>query len=102
MPAYALVDIEVTDPEGFARYVEEVSPMLARWGARYLVRGGQVEVLEGEWDHGRIVLIEFPSAAVAEEFYRSEEYAPLLRLRLDSTNSMLAMLEAWEPRQDSA
>ena len=96
MPAYVIVDIEVKDPEGFARYVREVSPMLARWGARYLVRGGGVEVLEGEWDHHRVVILEFPSRAVAEEFYESEEYTPLLKLRLDSTDSMLAILEGYD------
>lgn len=96
MPAYVIVDIEVKDRDGFARYVEEVAPMLARWGARYLVRGGEVEVLEGEWDHHTVVLLEFPSRKVAEAFYESEEYAPLLALRLDSTSSMLAILEGYE------
>ena len=83
MPAYVMVDIDVKDRDGFSRYVQEVAPMLARWGARYLVRGGEVEVLEGEWDHHT-------------EFYESEEYAPLLKLRLDSTNSMLAILEGYD------
>ena len=66
--------------------------MLARWGARYLVRGGEVEVLEGEWDHHTVVILEFPSRVAAEEFYESEEYAPLLKLRLDSTNFILAIM----------
>lgn len=101
MPAYVLVDIDVRDPDGFGRYVEEVTPMLARWGARYLVRAGDVEVLEGDWEHHRVVLLEFPSREVAEEFYASEEYAPLLRLRLETTKSTLSMLEGYEPPPDS-
>ena len=96
MPAYVIVDIDVKDRDGFSRYVQEVAPMLARWGARYLVRGGEVEVLEGEWDHHTVVILEFPSRVAAEEFYESEEYAPLLKLRLDSTNSMLAILEGYD------
>ena len=96
MPAYVLLDIDVKDPDGFARYVRAVRPMLERWGARYVVRGGDVAVLEGEWDHHTVVILEFPSRTVAEEFYRSEEYAPLLRLRLDSTRSMLALMEGDE------
>ncbi len=93
MSAYVLVDIKVTDRDGFRRYVEEVGPMLARWGARYLVRDGDVDVREGRWDHHRVVLLEFPSRAVAEEFYESDEYAPLLELRLASTESTLAIIE---------
>ena len=96
MPTYVLVDIEVKDRDGFARYVQEVAPMLARWGGRYLVRGGDVDVLEGEWDHHTVVILEFPSRTIAEEFYQSEEYAPLLELRLDSTRSMLAIMEGYE------
>lgn len=91
--AYVIVDIEVKDRDRFSRYVQEVAPLLERWGARYLVRGGDVEVLEGAWDHHTVVILEFPSRSVAEEFYESEEYAPLLALRLDSTDSMLAILE---------
>ncbi|UCG75455.1 MAG: DUF1330 domain-containing protein [Gemmatimonadota bacterium] len=97
MRAYVLVDIDVKDPEGFGRYVRDVSPVLERWGARYLVRGGDVEVLEGSWDHHRVVLLEFPSRAVAQAFYASEEYMPLLKLRLESTESTLAIMEGWEP-----
>ena len=96
MPAYVLVDIDVKDRDAFSRYVHEVAPMLARWGARYLVRGGEVEVLEGEWNHHTVVILEFPSRQVAAAFYESDEYAPLLKLRLDSTNSMLAILEGCE------
>ncbi len=96
MPAYVILDIDVKDRDAFSRYVQEVSPMLARWGARYLVRGGDVKVLEGEWDHHTVVLLEFPSRTVAEEFYESEEYAPLLALRLDSTDCMLAILEGYD------
>lgn len=97
MPAaYVIVDIEVKDRDGFSRYVQEVGPLLERWGARYLVRGGDVEVLEGAWDHHTVVILEFPSRTVAEQFYESEEYAPLLALRRDSSDCMLAILEGYD------
>jgi uncharacterized protein (DUF1330 family) len=96
MPAYVILDIDVKNRDSFSRYVQEVAPMLARWGARYLVRGGEVDVLEGDWSHHTVVILEFPSRAVAEQFYESEEYAPLLKLRLDSTDCMLAILEGYE------
>lgn len=96
MATYVLGDIAVTDPDRFKEYTEKVGPLLAKYGARYLVRGGGVEVLEGVWEHNRVVVLEFPSRAAAEQFYRSEEYAPLLKLRVESTDSTISLLEGYD------
>ncbi len=96
MATYLLADIAVTDAARFNEYREKVEPLLARFGARYLARGGDVEVLEGTWEPNRLVLLEFPSRAAVEEFYHSEEYAPLLQLRLETTDSKLMILEGYE------
>ena len=71
MADYLIVDIEVTDPEAFERYKRAVAPNLASFGARYLTRGGRTMVLEGEWSPRRLVILEFPSMARLEEWYRS-------------------------------
>ncbi len=93
MPAYLIVDLEVTDPEAFERYKREVAPNLASFGARYLARGGKTEVLEGDWSPRRLVILEFPSLARLEEWYRSPAYAPLLELRRRSASSRLVATE---------
>ena len=93
MPAYLIVDLEVTDPATFERYKREVAPNLESFGARYLTRGGRTEVLEGDWSPRRLVLIEFPSMARLEEWYRSPSYAPLLELRERSASSRVVATE---------
>ena len=81
MPAYMVVQINVTDPEKFARYREVVPSVVASFGGRYLVRGAQIEVLEGSHDGRRFVLFEFPSMDAIRRFWHSEEYAKVKALR---------------------
>lgn len=97
MPAYIIVNIEVTDPEAFARYRAAVPPVIAAHGGRYLVRGGELHVMEGAPGWKRLVVLEFPSVAAARGFYGSTDYAPLLALRLASTNSQMVMVEGLPP-----
>lgn len=93
MAAYLIADLDVTDPDGFARYRADVEPVIAQYGGRYLVRGGDIRPLEGEFGFHRVVVVEFPSMQAARRFYDSAEYAPLLKLRLDSTRSKVALVE---------
>lgn len=81
MPAYLIVQINVTDPEKFARYREVVPGVVEAFGGRYLVRGGAVEVLEGSYGGRRVVLFEFPSLDAIKRFWHSPEYAKVKPLR---------------------
>jgi uncharacterized protein (DUF1330 family) len=81
MPAYLIVQINVTDPEKFARYREAVPPVIEASGGRYIVRGCTVEVLEGSHDGRRLVLFEFPSMEAIRRFWHSREYAEVKVLR---------------------
>ena len=93
MPAYIIVNIEVTDPEAFGRYREAVPPVIAAHGGRYLVRGGDLHVMEGAPDWKRLVVLEFASLAAARAFYGSADYAPLLALRLAASRCEMVMVE---------
>ena len=93
MSAYFVVNIEVTDAKGFEDYRQQVVEVLEAYDGKYLVRGGKFEVLEGQWNPNLMVVVEFPSMERALEFYHSERYAPLLKLRLDSTNSDLVLVD---------
>lgn len=73
--AYAVVTVTVTDQEKYAEYGKLASPAVAKFGGRFLVRGGRTAVLEGELEHPRVALIEFPSFEQAQAFYDSAEYA---------------------------
>jgi uncharacterized protein (DUF1330 family) len=75
MPAYIILNIEVTDPERFAEYVRTGAPTLAQYGGRYLARGGRAEKLEGGLEPKRVVVIAFDTVDRARAWWSSNEYA---------------------------
>jgi uncharacterized protein (DUF1330 family) len=70
-----------------------VPATIAAYGGRYVARGGRTEVLEGDLQPNRVVILEFPSLARLQEWYRSTEYAPLLALRQASSKSTVFITE---------
>jgi uncharacterized protein (DUF1330 family) len=93
MAAYAIVDIEITDPEAYEEYRKQVPPLVAKYGGKYLVRGGEMEKVEGDWSPTRIVVLEFESMERVKEFYYSEEYEPLKQIRLSATKSNMVLVD---------
>ena len=93
MTAYVIGEIEVTDPGTYEEYRKQVPAVIAKYGGRYLVRGGKVEPLEGAWSPKRLVAVEFPSMEQALTWYRSAEYAPLIKLRQKASRGTQAIVE---------
>ena len=93
MPAYLINDMEITDPVRFEEYKRLSPPTLAAFGGRFLVRGGPVTPLEGNWEPKRLVMLEFPSVEQAQAWLNSLEYAPARRLRQLSANSRMLVIE---------
>ena len=93
MSVYAVVNIRITDPDRYAEYREKAPPTIARYGGKYLARGGGVEVLEGGWNPQRLVILEWESMERFNEWYDSPEYAPLKRLRGETTISDFVVIE---------
>jgi len=91
MAAYIITDIDVTDPEGYEEYKKRAAPSIAAYGGKFVVRGGKVETLEGEWSPGRLIVLEFKSAREAKRWYASQEYtvAKKVRHRTAITNMIL-------------
>lgn len=81
MPAYLVAQIKVTREDGWPEYRQQVGPVFAKFGGRYLVRGGPVETLEGAHDGRRLVIFEFPDMDAIRAAWTSPEYAPVKRLR---------------------
>jgi uncharacterized protein (DUF1330 family) len=81
MAAYVIYQAEVTDPEQYARYREKSTPAVLAAGGEFLVRGGDVELLEGEPPLGRIVIAKFPSMEAARAWYDGETYRQARTLR---------------------
>ena len=87
MAAYVVLDIEVKDPEKFARYRELAPPAIAAYGGRYLARGGATEVLEGSPALHRVVILEFPTMKRARAWLESPEYREARQLRRASATT---------------
>ena len=92
MPAYIIVNIDVTDPEPYERYKTMAHATVTAFGGRYIVRGGPAERLEGAWEPKRMVVLEFPDAARARAWWSSEEYRPAKALREASARSDMILV----------
>ncbi len=97
MPAYVIVQETVRDEATFARYRAQVLPTLEAYGAKFLVRGGAFEVLEGALDAERLVILEFPGIEQVKAWYYSEAYQQILPLRLESVDSTFVVVEGLAP-----
>ena len=93
MSAYVIAEIDITDPAAYEDYRRQVPAVIARYGGKYVVRGGKVEPLEGGWSPKRIAVVEFPSMEQALKFYRSPEYAPLIAIRQKASRGKLVIVE---------
>ncbi len=95
MPAYVIAQIDVRDPDRYEEY-KKMSPVSsAQSGGRFLVLGPKPEVLVGDWQPRRMVLLEFPSVERAREWWASEEYAPAKALRQATSTGSLIILDGF-------
>jgi uncharacterized protein (DUF1330 family) len=85
--AYVIADVDVTDAERYAEYTGPVPESIARYGGRFLVRGGDTTVLEGDWRPRRLVVLEFPDADAALTWYHSAEYQELAKIRWSASTA---------------
>lgn len=93
MKAYVIVDVTITDPSRYEQYKKLTPASLEPFGGKFIVRGGHAERLEGDWQPGRIVVVEFPSVKKAREWWSSEGYAPAKALRQSSSVTQMIVVE---------
>jgi uncharacterized protein (DUF1330 family) len=93
MKGYVIAEIEVTDQPAYDDYRKQVLATIEKYGGRFLVRGGKTETLEGGWSPKRLIMLEFPSMEQAMKWYRSPEYAPLIKLRQRGSRGKLVAVE---------
>ena len=93
MKAYLVADVVVTDAAGFEAYRAQVPATISAYGGRYLVRGGETLVLEGDLSPNRVIILEFPSMARLRAWYDSPEYRPLRVLRERTARTTLLAIE---------
>ncbi len=95
MSAYLIANVDVRDPEAYEAYRCRTREIIERHGGRFLVRGGAIEVLEGEPNVQRLVVIEFPNATAARAFYDSEDYQEIIPFRTRASHAALFIVEGF-------
>jgi uncharacterized protein (DUF1330 family) len=94
MKAFVIAAETVKDEAMFSEYRKAVLPTIEAFGGKFVVRGGNLKVMEGKWPHPRLVILEFPSREAAEAWYKSPEYQKIIGLRLGSTDTNLIIVES--------
>jgi uncharacterized protein (DUF1330 family) len=93
MPAYVITETDITDPERYEQY-KAVSPgAVAAGGGRFVVRGGELAVLEGDWHPSRLVVLEFEDLATAKRWYHSEVYQQTKKLREGAAHERMVAVQ---------
>jgi uncharacterized protein (DUF1330 family) len=96
MPAYLIAEHTITDAAKFEEYRTKVAPMIAKFGGKYLTKGGSHRIFEKDnavWQPERVVIIEFPDMAALNAWYSSPDYQPLIALRRGAARDMLIALD---------
>jgi uncharacterized protein (DUF1330 family) len=93
MSAYVIVDVDVQDPELYRKYTALVPATLEPFGGRFIVRGGEHDVLEGDWRPRRLVVLEFPSSDHARRWHTSADYAAAMGIRHRASDGNLVLVE---------
>jgi uncharacterized protein (DUF1330 family) len=93
MTAYLIARINVTDPDKYENYKALAPAAITKFGGKYLARGGATEVVEGEAESRRVVILEFPDMAAARAFYDSPEYTAARAERKGAANGQFLLVE---------
>ena len=96
MKGYLIAQINVSNLENYQEYLKNVTQIAKKFEGNYIIRAGKYEILEGNWPYKRNVVIEFPSLEKAKEFYNSEEYKPIKKIRIDNAENNLIIIEGGE------
>jgi uncharacterized protein (DUF1330 family) len=93
MSAYIIVEVSITDPLEYEEYKKLTPATIKAYDGRFVVRGAATESLEGNWEPGRIVVLEFPSVARAKEWWNSEAYSKAKEIRHRAANTKMIVVE---------
>lgn len=94
---YVIIDVRIDDALAYAEYTRQAKPMIEKRGGTYLVRGGELTVLEGNYiKPRRMVILKFPSKQAFHNFYDSAEYQALRPPRLAVCDMVMIGAEGYE------
>jgi len=93
MPAYVVIETDVHDPEQYGLYKAASPAAVASGGGRFVARGGELAVLEGDWEPSRLVILEFPDLDAVKRWYDSPEYVEARTLRDGAAHLRMVAVE---------
>ena len=93
MPAYVIVETDISDHEQYEQYKAASPAAVAAGGGRFVVRGGELAVLEGDWEPKRLVVLEFENLEAAKRFYESADYQEVKKLRDGAASLRMVAVE---------
>lgn len=96
MSSYLLIDTEIRDQDAFSEFATKIYDAVVASGGTFLVRGGDIEVVEGEWTPSRVVIMSFDGDDGASQFVHSDAYTALEELRLRAVHSKVLVLEGYD------
>ena len=92
MTAYLIARVDVTDMDQYKKYMALSPGIIEKYGGKFIARGGDVITLEGEAETRRMVLVEFPSAQIAQDFYNSDEYQAAIKVRENAADGQFIVI----------
>jgi uncharacterized protein (DUF1330 family) len=95
--AYVIAEIEVVDAAAYEGYKSAAALVAAKFGGRYIVRGGEIHFAEGDAPSGRVVVLEFANLPAAQAFLKSDEYRPVAEIRHKAAKSRIMIVEGIIP-----
>ncbi|HMJ47363.1 MAG TPA: DUF1330 domain-containing protein [Ferruginibacter sp.] len=93
MSAYIIVDVTVFNEEEYAAYKSLTPGSIAPFHGKFIIRGGKTETIEGDWKPQRIVVVEFPTADLARQWWSSPEYTKAKAIRHRTAHSKMILVE---------
>jgi len=93
MSAYLIAQINVINEEGYRDYLEKVTNTVKKFNGEYIIRAGKFKTVLGEWNYKRNVVIKFPSYNMALEWYNSDEYLPVKKIREDNSEGNVIIID---------
>lgn len=93
MSTYVIYQGDVLEVTRYEEYKKQVEPNIVSAGGRYLVRGGDPHALEGGLPASRTVILEFPNRRAALDWYNSDEYTAIRKLREDAARASLYVVD---------
>jgi len=93
MSAYFIANLKIHDQDEYQKYLIHVENTVAKFNGKYLAVDKNPEILEGQWNYTRLVLIEFPDRESIKKWYHSPEYQEILKIRLSSADSDIIIVK---------